>query len=651
VTSPLTALTSFSGSGFTPLGGHGLKAGESTTADALVDAKSISSNRSFAQMLRDANSHYPDGASDSGVADAASRTAGGAASAIAKGNATVAGAPAKPRGAADQLTGSANQPVRSDSAEPGDLPATLLAVSPVRTALSLREARPALAKEGPSEKEQAGQGQPAAKRAASSDSFEARQSSIPLIASEAALSTAVNRTKGSLSIPARAAKVVPTASALAPKTMSLKAVTALAGGNANRVETVNSAAAANPGVAASIRPVQASTSWEIAALPNGEASQKSNASGVTSDGSALPGGNRLLNKTEMVQSAVQAQAAVPAGNLAFALRLKSTESNDAIRDSAESGGEPSGDSQSGSRLLDVLLTGPKGVSRSTASDTSNRDADGGWVSRPSAQSFNSQLKALTSGLSGQQSSTPASQPAPSSGTSSESESSDGRGPANLDFNLGLANAGLLKTGIGGSIPAPAVATRVFSFDGLVDSSQFSGVQAQTPTRPAAPSTNAGAAATGAAGSLPDKDVALSSAPVRDVRVQLSGEGNQRVDMHLIERGGTLSVSVRSSDETLTRSLQDNLPDLNTRLSARHFQTETWMPTRGASTSSSDADSGSGGGSNSGAGSHESAGNKQGQSSPDEGSGSRNRSGQPPYRRQDGRPAWVRHLAALDGIPQ
>jgi hypothetical protein len=601
-------------------------------------------------MLSDANSHYPDGASNSGLADAASRTADGAASTIAKGNATVAGAPAKPRGAADQLTGSANQPVRSDSAEPRSLPASLLAVAPARTALSLREAQPALAKEGQSGKEQAGQSQPAAKRAASSDSFEARRSSVPLIARDAALSTAVNRTKGSLSIPARAAKVVPTDSALAPTNMSLKAVMALAGGNANSVETAKSVAAANPGVAASIRSVQTSTSLEIAALPNAEASQRSNASGVTSDDSALPSGDRLLNKTEMAQSAVQAQAAVPAGSLAFALRLKSSESNDAIRDSAESGGEPFGDSQSGSRLLDVLLTGPNGV-RSTASDTSNRDADGGWASRPSAQSFNSQLKALTSGLSGQQSSTPALQLAPSSGTSSESESSDGRGPANLDFNLGLANAGLLKTGMGGSIPAPAAATRVFRFDGLVDSSQFSGMQAQTPTSPAAPSTNAGAAATGAAGSLPDKDVALSSAPVRDVRVQLSGEGNQRVDMHLIERGGTLSVSVRSSDETLTRSLQDNLPDLNTRLSAQHFQTETWMPARGASTSSSDADSGSGGGSNSGAGSHESAGNKQGQSSPDEGSGSRNRSGQPPDRRQDGRPAWVGHLAALDGIPQ
>lgn len=68
-----------------------------------------------------------------------------------------------------------------------------------------------------------------------------------------------------------------------------------------------------------------------------------------------------------------------------------------------------------------------------------------------------------------------------------------------------------------------------------------------------------------------------SEPLRAVRVQLATEGNQRVDLTLVERAGALSVAVRSADSNLTRTLQEHLPDLSARLTGEHYQTELWTP--------------------------------------------------------------------------
>lgn len=67
-------------------------------------------------------------------------------------------------------------------------------------------------------------------------------------------------------------------------------------------------------------------------------------------------------------------------------------------------------------------------------------------------------------------------------------------------------------------------------------------------------------------------------PVRGAHVQISGADSQRVDIRLVEHAGTLSVTVRSGDTSLTRALQENSSELNSRLTAEHFHTELWTPT-------------------------------------------------------------------------
>jgi hypothetical protein len=66
-------------------------------------------------------------------------------------------------------------------------------------------------------------------------------------------------------------------------------------------------------------------------------------------------------------------------------------------------------------------------------------------------------------------------------------------------------------------------------------------------------------------------------PVRGAHVQITSADNQRVDIRLQERGGTLSVSVRSGDANLTRTLQEHAPELTSRLSTEHYRTELWTP--------------------------------------------------------------------------
>lgn len=66
-------------------------------------------------------------------------------------------------------------------------------------------------------------------------------------------------------------------------------------------------------------------------------------------------------------------------------------------------------------------------------------------------------------------------------------------------------------------------------------------------------------------------------PVRAAHVQIAGADNQRIDIRMLERGGALSVTVRSADSGLTKALQEHAPELAGRLSQENFRTELWAP--------------------------------------------------------------------------
>jgi hypothetical protein len=70
--------------------------------------------------------------------------------------------------------------------------------------------------------------------------------------------------------------------------------------------------------------------------------------------------------------------------------------------------------------------------------------------------------------------------------------------------------------------------------------------------------------------------------VKTLNVRMSAGGDQHVDIRVVERSGELSVSVRSADPALTRTLQDRMPELTSRLQDQHFQADTWVPKSGES---------------------------------------------------------------------
>ncbi len=105
---------------------------------------------------------------------------------------------------------------------------------------------------------------------------------------------------------------------------------------------------------------------------------------------------------------------------------------------------------------------------------------------------------------------------------------------------------------------------------------------------------------------PEAEIATPQAePARQIHVQMAGDGNQRVDLRVIERDGTMSVSVRATDPNLNRTLQEHMPELTNRLEAEHFRAEVWVPKSSASAASSfeqgksDSNTGYSGGNNPG----------------------------------------------------
>ena len=65
--------------------------------------------------------------------------------------------------------------------------------------------------------------------------------------------------------------------------------------------------------------------------------------------------------------------------------------------------------------------------------------------------------------------------------------------------------------------------------------------------------------------------------MRNVQVQLAADNNQRVNLKVMDIGGELRVSVRTSDPALAQTLQDRMPELTGRLEQQHYRTEVWTP--------------------------------------------------------------------------
>jgi hypothetical protein len=73
----------------------------------------------------------------------------------------------------------------------------------------------------------------------------------------------------------------------------------------------------------------------------------------------------------------------------------------------------------------------------------------------------------------------------------------------------------------------------------------------------------------------------ASAPLKDISMQVTQAGKERVDVRVVQQGGEVRVSVHSADAGLTSGLRQGLSDLQGRLEESGYRSEMWRP--GAST--------------------------------------------------------------------
>lgn len=115
------------------------------------------------------------------------------------------------------------------------------------------------------------------------------------------------------------------------------------------------------------------------------------------------------------------------------------------------------------------------------------------------------------------------------------------------------------------------------------------VRAEQNSSPAAPQETAPAAGP----EFIDAEAAATpTQPVRNVRLQLEGDNNQRVDIRLVEVAGEMRVSVRASDTKLAQTLQEHIPDLSKSLDQQRFRAEVYTPRTEGSAASNGSNVGS-----------------------------------------------------------
>jgi hypothetical protein len=73
------------------------------------------------------------------------------------------------------------------------------------------------------------------------------------------------------------------------------------------------------------------------------------------------------------------------------------------------------------------------------------------------------------------------------------------------------------------------------------------------------------------------DEPAHTAAAHDIKLQVAGDGEQRVEVRITERGGDVFVAVRTPDSRLAGDLRQNLPALATRLEQSGFHATTWQP--------------------------------------------------------------------------
>jgi hypothetical protein len=98
-----------------------------------------------------------------------------------------------------------------------------------------------------------------------------------------------------------------------------------------------------------------------------------------------------------------------------------------------------------------------------------------------------------------------------------------------------------------------------------------------PAAPAAAPSVATAHRTEAPAPAAETQTTGAAAPLKNISLQVNQPGSERIDVHVVQQGGEVHVSVHSGDAMLTSGLRQGLSELQSRLEETGYRSEVWRP--------------------------------------------------------------------------
>ena len=105
--------------------------------------------------------------------------------------------------------------------------------------------------------------------------------------------------------------------------------------------------------------------------------------------------------------------------------------------------------------------------------------------------------------------------------------------------------------------------------------------------PAAPKATAQPAPAPAAATLDVEDRLATARPSHEISLQISSDGDHKVDVRLVQRAGEVLVSVRTPDVALAHEMRQELGSLTGKLAQSGYGTEQFTPLAAGSSNLSD----------------------------------------------------------------
>jgi hypothetical protein len=124
-------------------------------------------------------------------------------------------------------------------------------------------------------------------------------------------------------------------------------------------------------------------------------------------------------------------------------------------------------------------------------------------------------------------------------------------------------------------PSPADAPGLMAATAAVE--RTAGFPSNPPSTASSTAAAAAPAAHAEGPSSPADNLPKASAPLKDISMQVTQPGKERVDVRVVQQGSEVHISVHSADAGMTSGLRQGLSELQGKLEENGYRSEMWKP--------------------------------------------------------------------------